>query len=713
MTTSIAPPIVIDVTPTREMVPRRRRLPRLAMIAILLGGFALRMQRLGVPSMWLDEMGQATPALRGLGAVLDAARRHHGAAPLDYLLTWLALAVAHDDFVTRLPAALLGTLTIALVYLLATEVFDELEGVLAALLLAVAPLHLRYSQEARFYALFACVAVASTVTLVIALRRSDRRGWVVYTLLLIAGLYSHYYMPLVVAAQGAGVLAARLLPGRFPLPRRASPARALRGYLVSCAVAALAFLPWLFYAVLHERRVPRGVAPEMTLDLARQIVTGLIVVGAPRDVGVEGWLPWLYVALVAAGIVTGLARRHTRTATLSLALLVLLSPPAIVVALRWIAYFFEVRQVLFLLPFALILTAAGVTAVAEGAGRLTGSSRWEARLFPGITAFLTLLLIGPLWPASQAAQGAAREDWRGALHFVAASAAPDEVIIVPGLGVDRYLGYYTSGWPQQPLAPTTPDEAVAMAARGRAAWVVAIPQTVQIAAPLTAAAGVRLNFDPKVTVHYVRGADMTAEEQAARAATWAGPDNAAAAQDLSEVLQAAGDSVTAERVLAEAASNTTDPRAASLMETLLGNLRNRQGDQLSALAAYREAVSLWPGNAEARVRLGEALLLSGDVEAASAELARAVSLTPDHFWARRYLGQAYLQLDRARLAAQEFEAAAALDPAVADTFVLLGDARAAYRDRAGAAEAYRRFLELAPDSPLAGQVQARLDQLER
>lgn len=711
MTTSIAPPIVIDVTPTREIAPRRRRLPRLAMIAILLGGFALRVQRLGIPSLWLDEMGQATPALRGLGAVLDAARRHNGAAPLDYLLTWLALTVARDDFVARLPAALLGTLTIALVYLLARQVFDELEGVLAALLLAVAPLHLRYSQEARFYALFACIAVASTATLVIALRRNDRRGWVVYTLLLIAGLYSHYYMPLVVAAQGAGVLAARLLPGHFPLPRRASPARALRGYLASCAVAALAFLPWLFYAVARERRVPRGVVPELSADLAQRTVSGLFLSGAPRDVGVEGWLPWLYVALVAAGIVAGLARRHTRTATLSLALLVLLSPPAIVLALRWIAYFFEVRQVLFLLPFALILTAAGVTAVAEGAGRLTGAPHTKGRLLVGITAFLTLLLIGPLWPASQAAQGAAREDWRGALRFVAASAAPDEVIIVPGLGVDRYLGYYTAGWPQQPLVPATPDEAAAMAARGRAAWVVASPQTIQIAALLTVAADLRLDFDPKVTVHYVRGADMTAEELHARAATWAGPDNAMAAQDLSDALQAAGDPASAGRVLADTAVNASDPRDASRAETLLGVLLHKQGDSLAALAAYRRAVNLWPGNAEARVRLGEALLLSGDAEAASEELAGAVSLAPDHFWARRYLGQAYLQLDRARLAAQEFEAAAALDPTAADTFVLLGDARAAYRDRQGAAEAYRRFLELAPDSPLAGQVQARLDQL--
>ncbi|MEZ4767713.1 MAG: glycosyltransferase family 39 protein [Caldilineales bacterium] len=712
MTTAVAQPVVIDVTPGRE-IPRRSPAPRLAMMVTLLIGFGLRVQRLGVPSLWLDEMGQATPALRGLGAVIDAARRHHGAAPLDYLLTWLALHVAQQEFVARLPAALLGTLTVALVYLLAREVFDELEGVLAALLLAVAPLHLRYSQEARFYALFACAAVASMGAFLIALRRNDRRSWVVYTLLLIAGLYSHYYMPLVVAAQGAGLLAARLLPRWFPLARGASPSRALRRFLASCAVAALAFLPWLLYAVVAEKRVPRGDIPQLTLATAQQTIYGLFLSGPPLEVGVERWLPWLYAALVVAGMIAGLARRRTRTATLPLTLLVFLGPPAILLALRWILYFFEVRQVLFLLPLALTLTAAGVAGAADLVARLGRSPRSQSRLFSGVTAFLALLLIGPLLPASQAALGTAREDWRGALGFVAASAAPDEVILVPGLGVERYLRYYTADWPQPPLIPTTPEEASSQAQSGRAAWIVTIPQTAGIATQLPATGGLRLDFAPKVTVAYLPGTDMTAAELSARAAAWAAPDNAAAAQDLADTLEAAGDPAAAKRVLTGTAAHATDPRTASLAEVLLGALLSRQGDALSALAAYRRAADLWPDNVEARVRLGEALLLSGDAGAASKELGAAVSLAPDHFWARRFLGQAYLQLGEPRQAALEFAAALAIDPTAVDTYVLLGDARAAYRDRRGASDAYSRFLELAPDSPLAEQVQRRLEQLKQ
>lgn len=708
--TTIPGPAVIDVTPAGFRPVESRLLPRLAMLAVLLGGFALRMQRLGIPSLWLDELGQVTPAMRGLAAVIDAARRHHGAAPLDYLLSWLALHVAQQDFALRLPAALLGTLTLALVYLLARTALGELEAVLAALLLAVAPLHLRYSQEARFYALFTCIAVASTVAWAVALQRGRRRAWVAYTALLTAGLYSHYYMPLVAAAHGLATLAAWLLPRWFPLPRGQSPARALRGLLLSCAAAAIAFLPWLIFAVSQERRVQRGVAPEFSLELARQMAAGFVTADVQQTPAVEGWLPWLYVALLAAGIAAGLARRPSRTPMLALTALVLAGPLAIVLALRWVAYFFEMRQVLFLLPFALILVAAGVVAVAEGLGRLTGSPRWEARLRLGVTGFLALLLTGPLWPASRATPGMAREDWRGALRFVAASAAPDEVILVPGLSADRYLGYYTAEWPQQPLTPMNPDEAAAMTGDGRAAWIVTIPQTAAIAAPLAETAAVRLHFKPRVTVYYVDGSDESAA-WLARAADWAGPDNAGAAQELAEALQAAGLNDAAERVLQEAASGAVDPRDASLVQTLLGSLRRREGDSARALAAYRQAAALWPGNAEARVRLGEGLLLAGDARAAAQELAAAVALAPDHFWAQRFLGQAYLQLDRPRQAAQQFETAARIDPAVADTYLLLGDARAAYRDWRGASEAYGRLLELAPDSPLAAQARARLNQL--
>ncbi|MCB0074554.1 MAG: tetratricopeptide repeat protein, partial [Caldilineaceae bacterium] len=205
--------------------------------------------------------------------------------------------------------------------------------------------------------------------------------------------------------------------------------------------------------------------------------------------------------------------------------------------------------------------------------------------------------------------------------------------------------------------------------------------------------------------------DLAADEFASRLATWEPPDNAVAAHELSDALLAAGQPDAAERVLVEGAANATDPRAASLMSTHLGNLRNGQGDQLGALAAWREAVTLWRDNGEARVRLGEALLLSGDADGAAKELAMAVALSPDHFWARRYLGQAYMQLNQPRLAAQEFAAAASIDPTVADTYLLLGDARAGDGDRKAATEGYRRVLELAPDSPLAGQAQARLDQL--
>ena len=202
--------------------PKRLTPTTAAALAVVILGFALRLYRLGVPSLWLDELGQASVASLGLSSAIAGARLHQGAAPFDYILTWIALQVAHNDFVVRMTAALWGTLTLALVFQLGKQVFGASTGLLAALLMAVAPLAVRYSQEARFYALFACLTVASTLALMAALHRNSLRSWVIYTALLVVSLYSHYYTVLLVLVQGISVIMVALWPNAFPAPLESS-----------------------------------------------------------------------------------------------------------------------------------------------------------------------------------------------------------------------------------------------------------------------------------------------------------------------------------------------------------------------------------------------------------------------------------------------------------------------------------------------------------
>src|SRR5207248_685437 len=108
----------------------------------------------------------------------------------------------------------------------------------AALLVAVGPLTLFYSREARMYGLVACLALA---TLWLMLRYLDRpRGWgwwAAYAALGALTAYVHYLGALLVVAQVAAALALR----------REAP-RAARAVSSAVGVSFLLALPWVLTA---------------------------------------------------------------------------------------------------------------------------------------------------------------------------------------------------------------------------------------------------------------------------------------------------------------------------------------------------------------------------------------------------------------------------------------------------------------------------------
>lgn len=67
-----------------------------------------------------------------------------------------------NEFATRLPAAIVGILTVLVLYLLVQEIFNQQVGLFAALLLAISPWHVQFSRvafEAILYPFFFCLAL--------------------------------------------------------------------------------------------------------------------------------------------------------------------------------------------------------------------------------------------------------------------------------------------------------------------------------------------------------------------------------------------------------------------------------------------------------------------------------------------------------------------------------------------------------------------------
>ncbi len=141
------------------------------LVAILLLAFALRMYRLGADSLWYDETVSVHLAGKSLpDLVAHTAGDIHPPGYYVLLHAWTRLA-GSGEFSAAYLSLFFGMLLVPLAYRLALWVFGRRAGVLAALLVAISPYNLWYSQEVRMYTLGAVLGVG-VLCAVVSLHRS-------------------------------------------------------------------------------------------------------------------------------------------------------------------------------------------------------------------------------------------------------------------------------------------------------------------------------------------------------------------------------------------------------------------------------------------------------------------------------------------------------------------------------------------------------------
>ncbi len=258
----------------------------LALVLIVAAG--LRFYRLDAQSFWNDEGNSARIAERSLPLITEAAAGDIHPPLYYYLLSgWRGLFGA-SEFALRSLSAVLGVLLVWLTYLIARQVFNHGVGVLAALIAAINPFQIYYSQEARMYALLAVIGAAATWVLLRLLvdwstgqlvqqRARQRftlsaRQLVSLSLVILyaAGLYTHYAFPFVIVTHFVIVLTWIVVTRRS--------LRSLLPWIGIAAAAGVLFVPWLPIAIRQITTWPssRGALDTgaMLLDTARLYVLG-------------------------------------------------------------------------------------------------------------------------------------------------------------------------------------------------------------------------------------------------------------------------------------------------------------------------------------------------------------------------------------------------------------------------------------------------------
>lgn len=424
---------------------RREPFPFLPLALITLLGLALRLFRLGGQSLWIDELLMIRRASLGEPfRFADWFVNPQGPLPA-LLLRCSAGLFGTSEFALRLPSALAGALTIPVIACLA-ERFDRRALLPAALLAALSPFLVWYSQETRHYALAILgAALAHLAFLRLLAGPVGPRRVAVYAASLWLGLMSNLTVIFLAAAHGLTLLGFRR--------------ERWRPWLTAVVPAFLLLLPWIWVAVTNNLNLRHviSVAPvpvaerlrgETTFSWLGVPYTGFVFFAgyslgpslvqlhdAPRLATVLPYLPVILPLILAALTlcVAGLLAPRTSPTLRWLVLLSLLLPLAAVLGLAWRnAKVFNPRYIAVALPLVLALAAAGYAALRRRSAWLAGA--------------LGFLLLIPTLVALRNYYGDpryAREDMRAAARALRAEAGEGELIL--GLGAPQVLTWYYPG----------------------------------------------------------------------------------------------------------------------------------------------------------------------------------------------------------------------------------------------------------------------------
>ncbi len=356
----------------------------LTLAPLIAVGAALRLWNLGLEPLEQNEFTYVMTAFgheSWLDVLLDVNAMAQTHAPLPHLLQFALSPLGTAEWVTRLPMALAGTLTLPVLFSLAWRLGNRVFGdghapavaLIATALLALSPVHVWYSRDASPYALVTLFAALALLGAERATR--GRGGRALMAVASVLGFYTHYY-----SLHLTLVLYALVLIGDV----RRSGLRAMLPTFASGLAAAAALLPWL-PAFLAAYQWSEGHSTAYQRDAgvyhpsASVITDGLDVVRLLLGLGLPG--AFAVGAAVATVLGAALLRvcRQDRSRVAALNLLV--APLAWFTAFELVnretflkslygGYYFGIRYGLFLFPAAVLLVALAVRSLPSGrAGR--------------------------------------------------------------------------------------------------------------------------------------------------------------------------------------------------------------------------------------------------------------------------------------------------------------------------------------------------------
>ncbi|MBI2327780.1 glycosyltransferase family 39 protein [Candidatus Curtissbacteria bacterium] len=381
---------------------------------ILLTAFILRLVSIN-QSLWLDEAininNAASLDLKSLVLNYSLGDFH---PPLFHILLrgWILL-FGTSEIATRIPSVILGVFTVYLTYLIGQKLFERKTALIAATLMATAPLAIYYSQEARMYMLAAALASLSTYFFISLIKKENLMLWFGFIISTALLLYTDYLPYLMIP----------VFIGYLFVNRQRIKKSTLRSFIPAFLLILILIAPWL---IILPKQLQVGLSAAAASPAWAQVVgspnlKSLAVTFVKFTIGrisTDNDLIYaLLFAPVAAFIIFLFLLSLFRTSHLrSILWYWLFGPIFLAFIIAQFVPIFAYFRFIFVLPAFYLIAASAINTI-----------NWvpSTRLF--LIIFLVINLIATIIyfmnPKFQ------REDWRQATNFVHANASPKTIVL--------------------------------------------------------------------------------------------------------------------------------------------------------------------------------------------------------------------------------------------------------------------------------------------
>ena len=409
---------------------------RLWLTVITVIGAAIRLIGLGSASFWYDETLSVNIASHTVKEILQARLRIQASPasvdylytnnpPLHLLLIHVSQYVSSSAYMVRLPFALAGIATIPMVFVVIRRLFDREIGLWSAAIVALSPLHVAYSRDARPTAFLVIFALLGLIFLLDGIESGSRRNWAGFVLVCVLGNWSSYFM-LFLVMPAYGVICLSFLIQAWKRSDRTQAWALFVRFSVSCFVVILAALP-LFADLkatseMNEAGIGSGRNPISSLALSI-IYLDFLTNPIPGNL--------ITAVLIFAPLMVGcVAMIRARRSGFIVAFIWIIVPffvLAIIESNRGV----ELRYVLFVMPVAVAMACQGLRTIAR---RLVKRmpTRNPAMMSGGLIAIMLLTsLFGLTVPATRALQGQpVKHDWESLVRDYSAFATRESCLVL-------------------------------------------------------------------------------------------------------------------------------------------------------------------------------------------------------------------------------------------------------------------------------------------